>query len=317
MLMYMSIMTCLYAASASLAPAAADGISVLVDPVAGDDSNCTATLVCASIAYAVRVVGASRVNLTPGVFNESTVAISDVASLVVSGVPSSTIFDCSRRAQFAAGAAFAISNSTVKFFGIDFQHCSNTNGSGGALSAVGSSVTVSQCGFLNCTAANGGAVSATGDGDELFLAVQNSNFTSNSAIGGVVGCPSDSREPCSTWGGAVAALEMSNVSVIGCTMVDNRALAVVPVESQQFGASQNAVAGGGCVSVLFRGNSSASKVHISDNSFLQCTVDVPLSRGIRVGNGTANCSASVCSVAVCARMFTVDPYAQDTEELCR
>ena len=293
--MYASIMACLCVAPASPAPAAADGISVLVDPVAGDDSNCTATLVCASIAYAVRVVGASRVNLSSGVFNESTVTISDVAYLVVSGVPSFTLFDCSRRLQPAAGAAFNISNSTVTFSGIDFHHCSNTNGNGGALSAVDSSVMVSQCSFLNCSAANGGAISATGSGSGLFLDVQNSNFTRNAAIGGVIGCPagSRSREPCSTWGGAVAAFEMSNVSVSGCTMNDNSALAAVPVESQQSGASRNAVAGGGCVSILFRGNSSASWMLISNNSFLHCTVDLSSSRGIFVGNGTANRCASV------------------------
>ena len=56
--------------------------------------------------------------------------------------------------------------------------------------------------------------------------------------------------------------------------------------------SQNAVAGGGCLSILFRGNSSASSVVISGNSFVQCTVDVP-SRNIRVGNGTVCVLAAI------------------------
>jgi hypothetical protein len=46
---------------------------------------------------------------------------------------------------------------------------------------------------------------------------------------------------------------MSNASVAGCTMNDNSALAVVPAESQQSNLSRNAVAGGGCVLVLFSG----------------------------------------------------------------
>lgn len=87
------------------------------------------------------------------------------------------------------------------------------------------------------------------------------------------------------WGGAVAAFEMSNVSVTGCSMVENSALAAVPVQSQQYGKSQNAVAGGGCVSVLFRGNSSACTVRISGNTFLHCTVHVSSAKNILVGNG--------------------------------
>jgi hypothetical protein len=187
------------------------------------------TLVCASIAYAVQVVGASKVNLSSGIFNESTVNINNIASLVVSGIPSSTLFDCSRRQPAATGAAFNITNSSVTFMGITFQNCSNTNSSGGALSAVDGSVTISQCHFLNCSAASGGAVSATGRGGGLFLDVQTCSFTRNAAIGSVVGCPAGdlSSEPCLAWGGAVAAFEMSNVSVTGCSMVEKCALAAV------------------------------------------------------------------------------------------
>ena len=291
-----SIIALLCVASALPASAAAACISVQVDLVSGDDSRCATTCVCASIAHAVQVVGASEVNLSRGVFNESTVNIFNVASLVVSGVPSLSFFDCSRRLQ-PAGAAFNISNSTVTFTGVTFQHCSNAISNGGALSAVDSSVTVSQCGFFNCSAANGGAVSTTGRGDALFLNVQDSSFTRNAAVGGVVGCPAGDRsgEPCSTWGGAVAAFEVRNVSVTGCTMVDNSAIALVPSQSQQSSVSQNAVAGGGCVSILFRGNSSASSVLISGNSFAQCTVDLPRSN-IRVGNGTVSVRAVIVVV---------------------
>jgi hypothetical protein len=266
------------------------GILVQVNPQSGDDSLCATTLICRTIAHAVQLVGASHVNLSAGVFNESTVSVSNAVALVVSGVPSSTVFDCSRRLGQTTGPAFNISNSTVAFTGVTFQHCSNPNGNGGAVSSVDSSVTVSQCGFVNCSAANGGAISATGPGTALSLRVQNSDFRSNTAIGGLIGCPagSQSSEPCSTWGGAVAAFDIANVSVTGCSMIENSAVAAVPASSPQNVGSRNAVAGGGCVSVLFRGNSSASTLLISGNSFLRCAVHV--SRSIRVGNGTVHSS---------------------------
>jgi hypothetical protein len=297
-----SIVACFCIASAS-------SVSVVrvVDPVSGNDSLCATSSggPCKTIAYAVQVVGASEVilNSATGVFNERTVDIYNVASLIVSGAPSSTLFDCSRRLQpTTLGAAFNISNSSVTFTGITFQHCYNTNGNGGAVSAVDSSVTVSNCSFFNCSAANGGAVAATGHDGDLFLDVRNSSFTRNAAIGSDIGCPSGERsnEPCSTWGGAVAAFEIRNVSVSGCKMVENSVVALVPAGSSQSKASLNAVAGGGCVSVLFRGNSSASTVHFSDNSFAHCTVDVPSSQNIQIGNGIAYCCASVANVAAVA-----------------
>ncbi len=284
-------------ASAFATAADATGILVQVNPRSGDDSLCATTLICRTIAHAIQLVGASHVNLSAGVFNESTVNVSNAVALVVSGVPSSTFFDCSRRLGQTTGPAFNIINSTVAFTGVTFQHCSNLNGNGGAVSAVDSSVTLSQCSFVNCSAANGGAISATGPGTGLSLRVQNSDFSTNTAIGGLIGCPagSQSSEPCSTWGGAVAAFEIANVTVTGCTMTENSAVAAVPAASPQNRRSRNAVAGGGCVSVLFRGNSSASTLHISGNSFLRCAVHV--SRNIRVGNGTVHSSkASVLVV---------------------
>ena len=309
-LVCMTIAACFCVASA----AAAAVISVQVDPIFGDDSRCSTTLICRSIAYAVQVFGASQVSLASGIFNETTVNIKNVGSLVVSGVPSHTIFDCSLRQASrttVTGPAFNISNSTVTFTGITFQHCSNANGNGGAVSAVDSSIAVSHCRFFNCSAANGGALSATAsDVVRLFLSVLNSTFIRNTAVGGVIGCPTitQSIEPCSTWGGAVAAFEMSNVSVTGCTMVENSALAAAPAQLQHNRTSQNAVAGGGCVSVLFRGNSSASTVYVSDNSFLQCTVHVPGSSSILVGNGIVCCCANVG--LYCSRSCLT--YLQDT-----
>ena len=298
------MIACVFVASTWSTAAAAAGISVLVDPFTGDDSSCAAKFICRTIAYAIEQVGASQVNLSAGVFNESTVNINNAASLVVSGVASASIFDCSRRLGQTTGAAFNITNSTVTITGVTFQHCANADGNGGAVSAVGSSVAVLRSCFINCSAANGGALSATGGGSALFLHVENSIFSRNSAVGGVIGCPTGTRssEPCSTWGGAVAAFEMRNVSVAGCTMADNRAVAVVPSDSPQSGLSRNAVAGGGCVSLLFRGNSSASTLRVINNSFVRCEVDLTSSRNIFVGNGSVLCRESVVS-------FLLFPFA--------
>jgi hypothetical protein len=298
MLIHASMLACLCITSAPPVSAAVAGIvvRVTVDPASGDDSLCATSGPCKTIAHAVQVLGASEVMLNPGMFNESTVNIYNVASLIVIGAPPSTLFDCSRRLQPTnLVAAFTISNSSVTFTGITFQHCHNTNSNGGAVSAVDSNVTVSNCSFFNCSAANGGAVAATSRGGDMFLDVRNSSFTRNAAIGGGIGCPSDARssEPCSTWGGAVAAFEIRNVSVSGCKMVENSAVAVVPAGSSQYNASRNAVAGGGCVSVVFSGNSSASTMHFSDNSFAHCTVHVSSSNNIFVGNGIVYCCASV------------------------
>ena len=276
-----------------IAPAcstAAAGTSVTVNPVTGTDSPaCNVSAPCKTIAYAVQSIGASFVSLSSGPFNESTVNISNVASLVISGVPSATVFDCSRRVV-PTGAAFSIVNSTVTVTGVTFQSCSNPTSNGGAVSASGSSVVVSLCSFINCSAASGGAMSVTGSGGDLFLNVQNSIFTANSATGGgSASCPADPTQPCSTWGGAIAAFEMPNVTIGGCTMTRNSAQASVPAQSQQFSASQNAVAGGGCVSVLFSGNSSGSNLKFSGSTFLNCTVTI--GNNVNVGNGIRCCCA--------------------------
>jgi hypothetical protein len=271
-----------------LAPAAtAAVISATVDPYNGADTPaCGADPPCKTIAYALHVANASNISLAAGIFNESTVSISNMAWLFISGTASSTIFNCSDRPQ-TSGAAFRIANSTVTIMDVTFLRCTNPDANGGAVSAVGSSVFVTRSRFFNCSAASGGAISVTGPGSGLFLHVHSSNFQGNSAIGGTSGCPKESAQPCSTWGGAIAAFEVPNVTVSECMMVSNIARASVPSLSLQRNASRNAVAGGGCVSVLFFGSASGIEVRAHDNRFEQCEVVVSGSDDVAVGNGTS------------------------------
>jgi hypothetical protein len=231
--------------------------------------------------------------LAAGFFNDSTVNISGMASLIISGVPSATVFDCSRR-MLPSGAAFIITNSTVVITGVTFQNCHHPNSNGGAVSATASSVTVSHCTFTNCSAASGGAIYASGGAlyaagprDAIFLVVQNSVFSRNSAVGGLIGCPENEALPCSSWGGGVSAVEVFNVSISGCRMLANTALAFLPKASRQYSVhTRSALAGGGCVSVLFSRNASGSKVHVADNVFDGCEVDVSdVTGNVAVGNG--------------------------------
>ena len=269
-------------------PSWASAVSVTVNPTAGADlPTCNLTSPCKTIAYAVHHIHASFVFLSAGVFNESCVEISGFASLVISGAPSPdpTIFDCGRRfpgGTATIGAAFNVTSSAITIIGVTFQNCLNPVGNGGALSASDSSVVVTECSFINCTAASGGAISASGPGSNLILVVQNSTFIGNLASGS---CPATAVQPCSSWGGAIAAFEMRNITVTGCKMVANSAQAAVLPASPQANASSSAVAGGGCVSVLFSGNSSGCSVYASDNTFLQCTVNVFSSNDVSVGNG--------------------------------
>ena len=287
--------------------AAAAGTSINVNPVTGDDSLCGVSpsgASCRSIARAVQlnIPGtASYLNLSAGIYNETTISISNVSSLVISGVPNATVFDCRGRQGATSGAAFAIINSTVAIVGLTFEACSNPTSNGGAVSASGSSVVLSQCSFTGCSAASGGAVSVTGpgSGSGLFLSVQNSTFTNNSASGSLEHCPANTAQPCSTWGGAVAAFEMYNVSISGCTMVANRAAAVAPPDST------SSLAGGGCLSVLFRGNASGAAVHVSSNRFLQCIVDVG---AFGQGNGKCDACTGFGSVHLIELQGTEAPY---------
>jgi hypothetical protein len=88
---------------------------------------------------------------------------------------------------------------------------------------------------------------------------------------------------------------MLNVTVSGCRMVNNTAQASVPTSALQYKpfytsntnsiGGGSAVAGGGCVSVVFSGNASGSIVHASDNTFLQCKVTLSGKNGVFNGNG--------------------------------
>jgi hypothetical protein len=288
---FIALFTCVFLATAAT-PAAAS--SIKVDPQTGIDiPGCGAASPCRSIAYAVQRVdrsAPSSISLAAGFFNDSTVNISGMASFIISGVPSATVFDCSSRLQ-PPGAAFLISNSSVVITGVTFQTCHHPISNGGAISATASSVTVSHCSFTNCSAASGGAIYAAGPRDAIFLLVRDSVFSGNSAIGGLIGCPDDETMPCSSWGGGVAAAEVFNVSISGCRMLANTALAFVPKASRQYSVlTLSALAGGGCVSVLFSANASGSKVHVADNEFDGCEVDVSavdsdVTGNVAVGNG--------------------------------
>jgi hypothetical protein len=268
------------------AAAASTSVNMLsINPMTGDDSQCGASSVnrtfCKTIARAVALNAASVLALDAGIYSEPTIHIRNVESLVIVGVPNATVFDCSRRPA-SAGAAFSIVDSAVTIRGVTFQSCSNLDSTGGAVVSSGSSLVVSHCSFVNCSAASGGAMSVTGPGSDLFLDVHNSSFISNFALGGLIGCPEDAVLPCSTWGGAIAAFAMFNVAISGCTMMSNSARALVPSTSLQYKKSRNAVAGGGCMSLLFPGNASGSRVFISGNTFQLCTVIIS---EVYIGNG--------------------------------
>lgn len=124
-----------------------------------------------------------------------------------------------------------------------------------------------------------------------------------------MGCPDDLSQPCSSWGGAIAAFEMFNVTINDCQMTENNVRAFLPPSSSLMRrSSSNSVSGGGCLSVLFRGNASGSAVYISGNTFEGCTVNVSGSDNIAVGNGVyLQCK---CKCAVFMRVTAV----QGTEE---
>jgi hypothetical protein len=283
----MPILACVFVAM-TVPPANAAALpSIFVDPQNGSDADgCGGVAPCKTVAHAVRKLngGGTSISLAAGVYLEPSVNISSFASLIISGVPSATIFDCSRRLH-TPGAVFYIRNSTLTITGVTFMNCVNSNSNGGALAAVGSSVAVLQCSFMNCSAASGGAMHITGSDNRVFVNVQNSSFLGNSAVGGFNGCADAPASPCSAWGGAIASYDVFNVTISGCLMVENNVRASVPAASLQHSATRNAVAGGGCVSVLFSGNTSGTSVRVTGNSFELCTVHVSSSDNVNVGNG--------------------------------
>jgi hypothetical protein len=238
---------------------------------------------CKSIAYAIRNGNVANLHLVSGIFNESTVIFNNIPSLAIFGAES-TIFNCGARYQ-NEGAAFIFLNSSVAIHGVTFQNCSSVSSNGGAVSAFGSSLVLFQCHFVNCTSASGGAVSVAGPGIGLFLVIQNSSFLQNRAIGGMIGCPSDSIQPCSTWGGAVSVFDISNISISDCLMVGNVAKPSLPSLSPQKASSRNAIAGGGCVSILFQGNATGTSIVIHGNTFIRCQVISSEVDKIIIGNG--------------------------------
>lgn len=279
-------LSCISFAIPSAASAATTFLSI--NPATGDDSQCfeSASISCKTIARAVQFHGISFLILSAGIYNEPTIGISNMVSLSITGVANATVFDCSRRQGASSGAAFNITNSTIVITGVAFKNCINPTSYGGAISANGSSIAVAQCSFTDCSAASGGAISVTGYGTGTFISIQNSTFTRNRATGGLLGCPDDLSHPCSSWGGAIAAFEMYNVTISDCKMSENNARAFLPPSSSLIRReSNNSLSGGGCVSVLFRGNASSSAVFISGNTFEGCTVDVSEADNIVVGNG--------------------------------
>jgi hypothetical protein len=259
-------------------------LSVVVNPSTGIDSpSCYSDPPCKTIAYAIHSRKASSVYLTAGYFNESNVIIngsSPFVSITSLNGSSSTVFDCKRRSS--TGQALSIFNTAVSISGITFQNCANfdgLSGIGGAVSAIGSSVTVNDCKFFNNTARIGGAI-----GVKLSsLVVSSCDFENNTAT-----CPNAAftTTACSAWGGAIGTEESPSVSIIGNRFNVN---SVNLVLNNVTSATSKAVGGGGCISVMHKGNVSESRVRIDGNSLESCSVQMigfndRRFRGIQFGN---------------------------------
>ncbi len=88
-----------------------------VNPLKGADSEtCGMTLQvpCKTIQYALHNRKATALSLSPSVFNESSVLISDIPKLIINGTIG-TVFDCSLRTNLSglSDPAFIFSNATV------------------------------------------------------------------------------------------------------------------------------------------------------------------------------------------------------------
>ncbi len=236
-------------------------LSVVVNPSTGFDSSvCNMSLPCQTIAYAIHSRNANLVYLSAGYFNESAVVISSSSPFVSiigsNGGSSSSVFDCNRRSK-SSGPAFSIVNTAVSISGITFQNCVNffNGGVGGAVSASGSSVNVSDCRFFNNHAQIGGAIGVTSSS----LAVSSCVFENNMAV-----CLKTAV--CSSaWGGAIGTKESPSVSIIGSYFKRNHVQLVLS-------EIRTSVGGGGCISVMHKGNVSESRVTIDRNSFERCGV---------------------------------------------
>ena len=243
-------------------------LSVVVNPSTGSDSSvCNMSLPCQSIAYAIHSRNANLVYLSAGYFNESNVVINSSSPFVSiigsNGGSSSSVFDCNHR---SSGPAFSIVNTAVSISRITFQNCANFNvlgGVGGAISAAnGSIVTVIDCNFFNNTAQTGGAIGlASGS-----LAVSSCFFQNNAAT-----CPgaASAATACSAWGGAIGTIEAPSVMLTNNTFSSNAVNLLLNTVASD---TSRAVAGGGCVSVMYSLNVSASRVTIDANVFQNCFV---------------------------------------------
>jgi hypothetical protein len=115
---------------------------VFVNPLKGGDSETCGTIAefpCKTIQYALHTRKATALSLSPSVFSESSVLISNIPQLIINGTIG-TVFDCSLRTSMGGlfDPAFSLSNATVVISHLTFQNCSNmrfANGVGGAVSA--------------------------------------------------------------------------------------------------------------------------------------------------------------------------------------
>ncbi len=282
-----SVMIVTLLCAARLQRAGAADVPVRVDPSTGvDSSSCGTAPPCKTVAYAIQSRNASTLYLSPGNFSEPVITISGSAVFVnITGSGGSTVFD--RSPGTSPGPAFSIANAAVAISGVTFRSYANfdvLNGTGGAVSASGSNLTVCGCSFFNNMAQTGGAIGVASGS----LAVSSSSFQNNTAT-----CPNaaSTTKACSAWGGAIGAVEARSVLLTGSTFSSN---AVNLVLNNVTSTASQAVAGGGCVSVLHNFNVSESTVVMSGNVFQSCLVrmfgvysrtwPLPTILGIQYGN---------------------------------
>ncbi len=262
--------------------------SVSVNPLKGVDSDtCGLTIEfpCRTIQYALDNRKANALSLSPSVFNESSVIISDIPKLIINGAIG-TVFDCSLRTDTTglSDPAFRVSNATVVISRLTFQNCTNlrvAGGLGGALSASNSNININDCIFLKNVAQVGGAIGA----EFSKLVVVSSVFQNNMAT-----CPNPNftsmSQVCSAWGGAIGFVEAQKMEVVGCTFISNMVNLVFDGVTNPTSTS---VGGGGCVSVMYNGNVSESQIAVDGNTFERCLVKMfglnsSSSAGIQFGN---------------------------------
>ena len=257
---------------------AGEALEIKVDPLLGNDSlGCNITYPCRTLAYTVQFLKPSTILLATTVFTEPCLVLSDSRGLAIIGI--GAVFDCGRRSSNASGPAVRIVNSNVTLDGITFQNCVNFNmsgGTGGAVAALNSSLTVRQCIFLNNTAQSGGAVGLI----QGSLRVESSIFAWNLATlkSSVVeqACSSSSATlpppiTCSSWGGAIAAVDATTLSVSSCNFTNNRVLVMLTASTN---GNSAAIGGGGGLSVFYHGNVSGTKVIAQKNVFQNCSVNI-------------------------------------------